>query len=85
MPALFVDAPFTHLYPARGQSSPRPGIGFVVLISHNNRVACLQHLPKGLREHIGVLRGGGPKAHFIICNAHKPRQTRPRLVHFLPA
>ena len=80
-----VQFPLAHLDAALGQTAPGAGIGLVILIGDDDGLARLQHLPKGLRQHIGVLGGRGAKAQLIARNSEDRGHARAGLIHFLSA
>ena len=84
MPGLWVDLPFTDLDPPLGQPAPRAGIGLMVLIGHDDRLTGLHHLAESLRQHIGVLRGGGAKAQLLRRHVKDRGHAGAGFVHLLP-
>ena len=55
-PSFGVNAPLTHLDPLIRQPTPRPTVGFVILIGDDNGIPRGQPFAKCLRQHIGILR-----------------------------
>ncbi len=80
---LGINPPLKDIDAILSQPPPRAAIGLVVLIGHNNALARLDPFAHRLCQHIGILRGRGPKRHLMRGNPQHFRQTPARLVHLL--
>ncbi len=80
---LRVHRPFAHHDAALAQPAPDAAVGLVVLVGDDDFVAGRQHAAKGLRQHIGVLRGGRSQVYPVRFDAQIGGQSPMRGIHLL--
>ena len=78
-----IDRPFANAHPVFRQSTPGAGIGLVILIGDDDRLAGPDPAPHRLGQNIGVLRSRRPERHLVPFHTQHLRKPRPRLVHLL--
>jgi hypothetical protein len=79
-----IDAPLLHRGAVGRQPPPHAVVGFVILVRDDDLVARLQEPTERLREHVGVLRGGGTEVHFLGAHVQVLGEPDVRGVHPLP-